>query len=388
MENYTITEDEKLVDDPAKPGEKIPVVRPTIMERNWKDHISRKLTEDPSEKRHVDILAATIMQFTEEGINPSNIQAIDVDSYAAAERKEAFSHSLSVSKGVPEGRYMIAAQLKKPTETSGRNDKSILPEDTELTRILEKEAKRVVSPENLELHFPQYETAMRIFEHYGISTDIFVDPSLDIQQVVARGKQLLDQLVQKIEFNELSEEEVTLFNSAYDYLSEEDSPKMSDFIFVFGARTPLRAEKAAELYKKGLAKNVIVGGGSPFYQPDEETGADRYRRILVENGIPHGQIISENKSITMPDNVRSSLNLLDNYGIQPRSMILVNSPYAQRRGWSIMRKYLPDSVSLYRVNSDVDQELSKDEWYKQEKSLRVVLNEFIKMRAGEVSNTA
>jgi uncharacterized SAM-binding protein YcdF (DUF218 family) len=179
-----------------------------------------------------------------------------------------------------------------------------------------------------------------------------------------------------------------LFDSAYEYLSEEDNLQASDFIFVFGAKTPLRAEKAAELYKKGLGENVVVSGGSPFYQPDEEVGADRYRRILVENGVPQGQIISENRSITMPDNVRSSLNLLDNYGINPRSMILVNSPYAQRRGWSIMKKYLPGSVSLYRVNSDVDQELSKDQWYKQEKSLRVVLNEFIKMRAGVVSNTA
>jgi copper oxidase (laccase) domain-containing protein len=112
-ENYTITQDEKLIDDPKNPGEKIIISRPTIIERNWKDNIDEDLTHDPSKERHVDIMAATIMQFMEEGINPSNIQAIDVDSCAAAERGEAFSHRRSEKEGVPEGRYMIAAQLKK-----------------------------------------------------------------------------------------------------------------------------------------------------------------------------------------------------------------------------------------------------------------------------------
>jgi copper oxidase (laccase) domain-containing protein len=113
MENYTITEDEKLVDDPAKPGEKKITSRATIVERNWKDHIDENPTGDPSLERHVDIMAATIMQFTEEGINPNNIQAIDVDSYAASARGEAFSHRRSEKEKVPEGRYMVAAQLKK-----------------------------------------------------------------------------------------------------------------------------------------------------------------------------------------------------------------------------------------------------------------------------------
>ena len=113
MESYTITEDDMLVDDPAKPGEKKPVFRPTIIERNWRDHIDENPTDDQSKERHVDILAATIMQFTEEGIDPSNIQAIDVDSYAASARGEAFSHRRSEKEGVPEGRMMVAVQLGK-----------------------------------------------------------------------------------------------------------------------------------------------------------------------------------------------------------------------------------------------------------------------------------
>jgi hypothetical protein len=71
-----------------------------------------------------------------------------------------------------------------------------------------------------------------------------------------------------------------------------------------------------------------------------------------------------------------------------QSIILVNSSYTQRRGWAIIKKHLPDSVRLYRVNSGTGEQYTRENWYKQENTLRVVLNEFIKMRASVVYNTA
>lgn len=386
-DNYYISKQWKTPDGQIKKRES------GIYPMNWGEHISSPKTDDPEEKRYVDILGAFEMQALQAGMKLENVEAYGVDTYADAARGRAYSRRYSNEhNGEHPGGNLVAVQLRKTgndiPERTGRFDRSILPDSAELARILEKESKRTVPEENQDIHFPQFDTAVKIFEHYGVSPEVFTDLSLKIGEVLTEGKKLLDELVQKILANPIDKDEIALFDAAYSYLSEEDIPQTSDMIFVFGAKTPLRAEKALELYRSKLAGKVMVSGGSPFYQPDEEAGADRYKGILVSGGVPQEDIISENRSITMPDNVRSSLNLLDTLGTKPESMILVNSPYAQRRGWSLMRKYLPKSVVLQRVNAGVDLELSKDEWYKTENSLRVVLNEFIKMRSVVASNKA
>nr|MBI5455818.1 laccase domain-containing protein [Candidatus Levybacteria bacterium] len=84
-----------------------------IVERNWKQHIDQ---HDPSQgdeqRRHVDILGATIMQYVEAGVSPENIEAIDVDTWEASARGESFSREHSNEIGKPQGRYMVAVQLK------------------------------------------------------------------------------------------------------------------------------------------------------------------------------------------------------------------------------------------------------------------------------------
>ncbi|MDX2776606.1 YdcF family protein [Streptomyces caniscabiei] len=116
--------------------------------------------------------------------------------------------------------------------------------------------------------------------------------------------------------------------------------------------------------------------------------AKRYKDILIALGVPAQAVITEDKSITIPDNVRHSLTLLKERQIHFDSITIVNSPYAQRRGWAILKKRLPQHVKVYRVNSDCADIYKKENWYKQEETLRVVLNEFVKMRASVVYNTA
>lgn len=84
-----------------------------IFEGNWGDHITPK---DPyqgrDQKRYVDILGATIMQFEKAGVNPANIQAYETDTYEAAQRGESFSDQYYQATGRRLGRFIVAAQLK------------------------------------------------------------------------------------------------------------------------------------------------------------------------------------------------------------------------------------------------------------------------------------
>jgi len=196
-------------------------------------------------------------------------------------------------------------------------------------------------------------------------------------------------MISKLTGKELDDQTRGLLDDCYAYLAEEDTPQPSDLIFVFGGKTLSRPEVAAKLFHQGLAAEIWMSGGNAIYaQNTARTEADIYREIAVDRGVPQDAISTEITSITVPDNVRASLNRLDEMGRDIKSLIIVNSPYTQRRGWVIFRKHLADDVAVYRVNCSTKPEFSRDKWHKQENTLRVVLNEFMKMRASVVYNTA
>lgn len=92
-------------------------LRRSLVEANWKKHLAPKnpnLSND--QKRSVDILGATIMQYIEEGIEPSQIEAYDVDTYEAMKKGVGFSFEYNLTLGGRQdtgGRYMVAVQLQK-----------------------------------------------------------------------------------------------------------------------------------------------------------------------------------------------------------------------------------------------------------------------------------
>jgi uncharacterized SAM-binding protein YcdF (DUF218 family) len=270
-----------------------------------------------------------------------------------------------------------------------RTNNTVVPEGEELRIVLEREAKRAVPEDKLTIHYPHFETIIALLEHFGFSSNNFTDDTLDIYEVLARGKKLVDELSQKILNQDLSNREIILLDDVYDYLTEEDHPEKSDLIIVLGGKTLLRAEKAGELYLKGLAKKVLVSGSRPIYgNPDEKTEAEKYKEVLLRNGVKEKDILYEDQSISMVDNVRRSLNMLDEIGFSFDSLIVVTSAYCQRRSWVLFKKLLPDSITLYRVNSEVTEPYKKNNWYTREDTLKVVLNEFLKMRASVIYNSA
>lgn len=269
-----------------------------------------------------------------------------------------------------------------------RQDNSALPDNNELSRILSAEVTRDIPTANQNVHFPDFSLFRQLLVYYQISTDILDNQQLDIHGVVSEGSSILNALVRNILANPNAEVK-GLLDKAYEYLAEEDTPQKSDLLLVLGSRTPLRAQKAAEIYHRQLADRIVISGGNPIYHSgDAETEAVRYKEILMNSGISEDTISIEDRSITIPDNIRRTLNLLEQQRFLPHSIIIVNSPYAQRRGWAILKKHLPKNVVVYRVNSECAVEYRKEEWYKQEKTLRIILNEFIKMRASVVYNTA
>ncbi|MBP9762586.1 YdcF family protein [Patescibacteria group bacterium] len=268
-----------------------------------------------------------------------------------------------------------------PSSLTSRTSHTELPKGDEIMHISDAEEKRALLPEKQAIHFPNFETIKRIYDYYGLDTEIFDKSDLPAQYILDRGGHQIESLVKMILGKEISNEEVKLFKDAYAYLAEEDAPEPSDYIFVFGAKTPLRIEKAIELYKTGFAPKIIVSGRGPFYgEGNASTEAEHYAELALKVGIPQEAVIIEKESITIPDNVRRTLNRMDAQEMSYKSFIIVNSPYAQRRGWCVWKKHTSENVAIHRVNSATGERFASHLWYKNEDGLRVVLGEFIKLR--------
>lgn len=269
-----------------------------------------------------------------------------------------------------------------------------LPEGQELQNILSKEAKRPVPKEKQNKHYPDFSSAIQLLRKYSLSPDIFTQEwtSRDSSIILKQSKILISKLTETIlnsRQSKASRENISLFDKVYDYLAQEDPLEKADLIFVFGAKTLFRVEKGVELYQKKLANLLMLSGGHPSYKSNPIVSeAEIYKEFALEKGIPDSNIITEDKSITMPDNVKRSLNLLDEKAIHPHNIILVNSPYNQRRGWAHFKKYTPKGVKLIRVNCKTGPKYSKENWYKNEDGIRAVINSFVKMKIAVILNSA
>lgn len=272
---------------------------------------------------------------------------------------------------------------------SSRTHFTSLPSVAELNKIIEQEQYRNVPADKKHIHFVNHEVAIELLRTYNLSTDYFtqdwtwqqIADNDVISQINLIGNELLEKLLAETEHK-------PIFDQVYDYLAEDDQPEKSDIIFVFGAKTPARIEKAVELYHEGLAPKMMLSGGSPFYDQQTLSEAEKYRDIAIQKGVDPKDIILETTSITIPDNVGASLNQLKANNISINSWILINSPYSQRRGYGVFQKHTESYVKLYRVNCTTSAPYRRDQWFKNPDGIKVVFNELVKLKFTVIFNTA
>lgn len=274
-----------------------------------------------------------------------------------------------------------------------RNNFSELPSSNELQDILSAEAPREIPKGKEDIHYFEFSPLLKVAHHFGLDasslTNDYSKEDIASANLLEKGKGFVVAIKEKILDKELNVGDIEVLNGAYDYLAEEDTLSEADIIFIFGAKTPFRIEKAVDLYREGYSKKLLISGKGPFYgEIDIKTEAEIYSDIAREKGVPEEAILIEPASITIPDNVRCSLNLLDQKGIQTTSIVLVNSPYTQRRGWAHFKKYTSDSTKLIRVNSRTADQYKRDTWYKSPIGIDVVLSEYFKAKVAVSLNSA
>jgi uncharacterized SAM-binding protein YcdF (DUF218 family) len=259
-----------------------------------------------------------------------------------------------------------------------------LPSIAELEETLATETQRPIPIDKAEMHYATLDPFISFLNILQIdTTEITLDKTW--QQVRMIAEKLINEATQRLV--ELDKSEIAAqAKRVYEYLSEEDTPTTADIIITPGSKATARAEKAIELYLKGYAPKILFTGGSPLYEKGQSE-AKIYKQIAVKAGVPEEVIMTETKSITVADNIRSSLNLLDTQHFSYKSIIIVNSPYTQRRSYSHLAKYTSQGTQIYRVNCETRQGLRKDDWFTNEQGIFYILSEYYKLWFGLVINT-
>lgn len=270
---------------------------------------------------------------------------------------------------------------------SKRTHFTSLPTLAELQRIMEIEHHRVVPKAKYSTHYADFTAAIDLMKAFDLPTDYFTteytEKDLEDKQLLAEVNTLGNQFLEKI-LN--TAEHLSAFDQAYDYLAEEDTPEQADLIFVFGAKTTARIEKAVELYHQGLAHTLMLSGGNPIYGQQALSEAEQYAELAIKAGIKRSDIILEKTSITIPDNVGTSLHQLQEAHFPLTKVILVNSPYSQRRGYCVFQKHTT-AVNIQRVNCATTHTYARDQWYKHPDGIKVIFNELVKLKLGVILNT-
>lgn len=171
------------------------------------------------------------------------------------------------------------------------------------------------------------------------------------------------------------------------YIFISDAPQKADVIFLPGGGHPEQPEYAAELYHKGYAKWLIPSGGvsvkrdkwqgvrskADIYNGNYQTDCAFFTDVLLKNGIPATAIIEEDKSGHTRDNAFLSRMVIDEKGILIKTALIVCKAYHARRCLMLYQMAFPYieikvcPVHCYNV--------TKENWYKSEKGIDLVLGE-------------
>lgn len=258
-----------------------------------------------------------------------------------------------------------------------RTSNTELPSESELWEILAKESQRyAVHNDYLKLHPDIFVSFKELCRKYGAEYDwVDVYEQIDLVELDARLRACFD----KLEANILNRNDL-LFENVYDSLAIGKVPEKADAIFVFGSPNDLRIRKAIELYKGEFAEKIIISGHGPFYASHTQSEAERMAAAAADEGIPHSALLLESEAITIPDNVKRTLDLFEGIELKPMKLLIVASPFVLRRCEMDWYRFTPWEIRTIPIASDsMSYDLTKEGWTTTPRGIRVILNEYAKL---------
>lgn len=262
---------------------------------------------------------------------------------------------------------------------NARINSTQLPSVTEILDILEQESQRKA------VHFDFVENNNSLFNAHrelsqlAGSDDSWID-TYELDSLSELKEKIDKNNSELLDFIHTNQDHVVLYRSLYSALIPKDDQTKSDALFVFGASTNARIEHAVELYNSDVANRIILSGRSPYYSEGSQSEASRMATFALEHGVPKESLILEEESITLPDNVKRTIDLLESMDWHPSSMTIIATNFVLARATMEWYKFCPWEIMIKPVSARPQSAtFTEDGWYKDMDSVAIVLNEYAKI---------
>lgn len=146
-------------------------------------------------------------------------------------------------------------------------------------------------------------------------------------------------------------------------------------VAISGGDTTARTKEAVELYKNGWASKLIFSGAAQ--DKSGPSNAEAMRRIALSDGVPNGDIITEEYSETTKENAENTQDILEKNDIE--SVILVTSGYHQRRAGLEFMARSNGTVSLRNHPVEVDNQWAGGWWWLTPTGWYLAISELVKI---------
>jgi uncharacterized SAM-binding protein YcdF (DUF218 family) len=145
-----------------------------------------------------------------------------------------------------------------------------------------------------------------------------------------------------------------------------DRIAQADAIVVLGGRSDLRPGAAAELYKCGLAPQILV--------PD---GQEVNRTMLLRGGIPSGAIVSYGSGVSSTYDEAHAVN---DWATQSKAkrIIVITEIFGSRRVRWIFNRALRGIGVQVQVLALTPEQYSKDDWWQTQEGISALWKEVVK----------
>ncbi len=145
------------------------------------------------------------------------------------------------------------------------------------------------------------------------------------------------------------------------YLAPQSPLAQADAIVaISGGETDERTKEAVELYQAGWAPLLIFSGAA---RDQGVSNAAIMQQIAIGMGVTEDQILVEDQAQDTFGNAKYVRDLMEEHGID--SIILVTSPYHQRRANSTFRRILGEDFIIIN-HSATDSAWRRNGWWKNE----------------------
>lgn len=133
-----------------------------------------------------------------------------------------------------------------------------------------------------------------------------------------------------------------------------------------------RTEHAVRLYERGLVGRLILSGG----EPGPGDSAESLAHYAIARGVTEEDLVLEERATSTRESAVFVAPILERERIH--ALTIVTSPYHQRRAFLTTSHVLGRRVRL--VNSPADPSFFQAAgWWKDRRSARVVLGEYVKL---------